>query len=91
MLRFVFAVSALIFFSQNSFAKNCDSQAISRALQEHQQSGLADPYILTHYQVMGRSVEHNSLFTVIRMIDSNHATFYTIEQNPANCKIKRVH
>lgn len=91
MLRFVFAICALVFFSQNSFAKNCDSQAISRALQEHQQSGLADPYILTSYQVMGRSVEKDSLFTVIRMIDSNHATFYIIEQNPANCKIRRVH
>ena len=90
MLRFVFAVCALIILSQSSFAKECDSQAIARALQEHQKSGLVDPYVLTHYQVIGRSIENNSLFTVVRMLDDNRATIYTVEQNPVNCKIRRI-
>lgn len=91
MKKLVLTVMALVLVSQHSFAKSCDGQAIAAALEEHQKSGLVDPYILSYYEVVGKTVENGSLFTVVRMIDSNYSTFYTVEQNPQNCKVRGIH
>lgn len=90
MKKIIFSIASILVFSQHSFARNCDAQAISRALIEHQKSGLVDPYLLSHYEVVGRTVENSSLYTVVRFIDSNYSTFYTVEQNPLNCKIRSI-
>ncbi|HLT21887.1 MAG TPA: hypothetical protein VKZ84_00520 [Bacteriovoracaceae bacterium] len=91
MRKILFGIFALILITQNSFARNCDSQAIAKALQEHQRSGLVDPYLMSHYEVVGKSIENNSLFTVVRFIDSNYSTFYTVELNPQNCRVRGIH
>lgn len=90
-MKLFFTILALILVSQSSFAKDCDTAAISAALKEHQNSAFVDTYIMTHYEVVGQSLENNSLFTVVRLMDSNYATFYTVEQNPVNCKVRKIH
>lgn len=90
MKKLVLTVLALVLVSQHSFAKSCDGQAIAAALEEHQKSGLVDPYILSYYEVVGKTVENGSLFTVVRMTDANYSSFYTVELNPKNCRVKSV-
>lgn len=89
-MKLLFTILTLVFVSQHSFAGSCDSQAIAAALDEHQQSGPVDPFILSDYEVVGKSIEDGSLFTVIRMTDAHYSSFYTVEQNPKNCRIKDI-
>lgn len=90
MMKLLLTVLTLVFVSQHSFAQSCDSQAIAAALDEHQKSGMVDPYILSYYEVIGKSIEGDTLFTMVRMTDSNYSSFYTVEQNPKNCKVKSI-